>query len=169
MVNIVHSKTASQGDEVTPHFNRLQLEQTERAIAPFAALRGKTAVPAGGWLKALRESLGRSLRKQAERAHITAPSLLKAEASELTGGISLGQLRKLADSLDCELVYALVPKQPLSKVIESQADKLAREQVLGLAHSMSLEDQRPDKAFVESQIAERRRALLEGPWSRLWR
>lgn len=38
------------------------------------------------------------------------PSLHKAEAAEARGRISLTQLRKLAEALGCEVVYALVPR-----------------------------------------------------------
>lgn len=148
--------------------NRLKLEQTDRALAAFAPLSGKP-VPRGGWLRAVRESLGLSLRAQAVRVGVTAPSLFKAEASETEGRITLGQLRKLAEGLDCELVYALVPRRPLGEMVEAQADKLAREAVLGVAHSMALEEQRPSNAFVDQLIDDRRRALLAGSWAKLWR
>ena len=149
-------------------FNRLRLEQIEQALEPYLALRGRSA-PAGGWLKAIREALGRPLRGQAARLHISAPTLLKSEAAEARDRITLGQLRKLAAGLDCELIYALVPREPLSKVVEAQAEQMAQKQVLGVAHSMGLEDQRPSEEFLEKQIAASRRALLEGSWARLWR
>ncbi len=153
---------------MSSEFNRLRLKQTEQAIEPFAALKGQP-IPSSGWLKAIRESLGRSLRGQAQRIGITAPTLLKSEAAELTGGITLSQLRKLAQGLDCELVYGLVPQQPLSKMVETQAEQMARREILGVAHSMSLEDQRPSDKFLDQQIAERRQSLLEGSWTKLWR
>jgi predicted DNA-binding mobile mystery protein A len=153
---------------MTAILKHLRAEQTDRAMAPYAALSGKP-VPPDGWLRAVRESLGRSLRVQAGRLGITAPSLHKSEAAEAQGRITLGQLRKLAEGLDCELVYALVPKQPLGQMVDAQAERLARAEVLGVAHSMGLENQRPSDAFVARQVAERKQALLTGPWSKLWR
>ena len=149
-------------------FNRLRLAHTEQALAPFIALRGRS-VPVGGWLKAVREALGRSLREQATRLHISGPSLHKSEAAEAGDRITLGQLRRLADGLGCELVYGLVPREPLTQTVEAQATRMAQQQVLKVAHSMGLEDQRPSDAFLEQQIAASRRALLEGSWTRLWR
>jgi predicted DNA-binding mobile mystery protein A len=153
---------------MTATLKHLRVEQTDRAMAPYEPLSGKP-VPPDGWLRAVRESLGRSLRVQAGRLGITAPSLYQSEAAEAQGRITLGQLRKLAEGLDCELVYALVPKQPLSRMVEEQAERLARQEVLGVAHSMGLENQRPSDAFVARQVAERKQALLTGPWSKLWR
>ena len=146
----------------------LTLEQTDRLLSPFVPVRG-AATPPGGWLRAVRESLGRSLRVQARRLEISQVTLLRSEKAEAEGSISLAQLRKLAAGLDCELVYAIVPRQPLRHVVETQADRIAREEVSGVAHSMSLEDQRPSEGFVDQQIAERKEALLSGPWSKLWR
>jgi len=45
---------------------------------------------------------------------------------------------------------------------------MAKQEILGVVHSMRLEDQRPSDAFNERQIDERRKELLDGPWTRLW-
>ena len=146
----------------------LRLAQTEQALAQHAGGE-RSAMPPGGWLRAVREALGRSLRDQAARLKLSAASLHKSEAAEAQGRISLAQLRKLAAGLDCEVVYTLVPRQPLSAMVQAQAERLARQEVLGVAHSMGLEEQRPTEPFIEQQIAQRRQALLSGRWSRLWR
>jgi predicted DNA-binding mobile mystery protein A len=147
---------------------KLRLSQVERAIEPFNTIKN-AAVPPGGWLRAIRESLGRSLKTQAEIAGVSSGTLTKSERSEAEDRISLAQLRKLAAAMDCELVYGLVPKKPLHEVIQDRAEFMAKQEILGVAHSMSLEDQRPSDAFIERQIDERRRELLDGSWARLWR
>ncbi|WP_460132652.1 helix-turn-helix domain-containing protein [Pseudomonas sp. S1_E04] len=146
---------------------KLRLSQVERAIEPFNAVKG-APVPPGGWLRSIRESLGRSLKAQAEMAGVSSVTLTKSERSEAEDRISLAQLRKLAAALDCELVYGLVPKKPLHEVIQDRAELMAKQEILGVTHSMSLEDQRPSDAFIERQIDERRRELLDGSWTRLW-
>jgi predicted DNA-binding mobile mystery protein A len=122
-----------------------------------------------GWLKEIREALGRTERQQAERLGISGSTLHKSEQSEAQERISLGQLRKLADGLDCELVYALVPRRPLTEVVQDRANQLAKEEVYGVAHSMGLEDQRPSDARIQRQVARRAEELLRGRWSHLWR
>jgi predicted DNA-binding mobile mystery protein A len=151
----------------TSNLYKLRLSQVERAIEPFIAVKG-TPVPQGGWLRSIRESLGRSLRAQAEIAGVSSVTLTKSERSEAEDRISLAQLRKLAAALDCELVYGLVPKKPLHEVIRDRAELMAKQEILGVTHSMSLEDQRPSDAFIERQIDERRKELLDGSWKRLW-
>ena len=152
----------------TSSLNKLRLNQVERALEPFTALKGKT-VPPGGWLRSIRESLGRSLRSQAASLDLSPSTLQKSEKSEAEDRITLGQLRKLANGLDCELVYALVPKKPLHEMVEDRAQWLAQKEVMGVSHTMALEDQRPSDAFVERKVKERRQELLAGAWSRLWR
>ena len=125
--------------------------------------------PSRGWLKEIREALGRTERQQAERLGITGPTLHKSEQSEADERISLGQLRKLADGLDCDLVYALVPRKPLPDVVQDRAMQLAKEEVYGVAHTMGLEDQRPTDARIQKQVARRADDLLRGKWSDLWR
>jgi predicted DNA-binding mobile mystery protein A len=83
--------------------------------------------------------------------------------------ITLGQLRKLADGLDCELVYALVPRRPLTDVVQERARAIAMEEVGSVAHTMGLEDQRPGGERLRKQVERRTDELLRGRWSNLWR
>ncbi len=149
-------------------FQRLRLEQVEASAQTFAALRGRQA-PGRGWLKEIREALGRTQRQQADRIGITGPTLLKSEQAEIDERIGLGQLRRLADALDCDLVYALVPRKPLTQMVEDQAMRIAKAEVMGVAHTMSLESQRPADERLNKQIARRKDQLLSGRWSALWK
>jgi hypothetical protein len=49
--------------------------------------------------------------------------------------------KKVADSLHCDLFYALVPREGFDKIRHRQADKKALKQILHLKQTMSLEDQ----------------------------
>src|SRR5664279_830784 len=111
---------------MSPDLRRLRLEQTDHALAPFAHLIGHSP-PAGGWLRSVRESLGRSLRVQASRLGVSMGTLQKSERAEADGRISVAQLRKLAEGLECELVYAIVPRRRLGEMVAAQADRLARQ------------------------------------------
>ena len=153
---------------MSSEFNHLRIEQLQAAVNAYGVLLAKRA-PSRGWLKEIREALGRTERQQAERLGITGPTLHKSEQSEADERISLGQLRKLADGLDCELVYALVPRKPLPDVVQDRATQLAKEEVYGVAHTMGLEDQRPTDARIQKQVARRADDLLRGKWSDLWR
>ena len=80
-----------------------------------------------------------------------------------------GSYAKMADRLDCDLVYALVPRKALTEVVQRRAQQLANEEVRGVAHTMSLEDQRPTDERIQKQVARRTEELLRGKWSELWR
>lgn len=148
--------------------NNLRLEQIQSTVNAYAVLRTKRTPPRG-WLKEVREALGRTERQQAQRLNIASSTLHKSEQSEADERISLGQLRKLADALDCELVYALIPRMPLPQVMQEQAKKLATAEVFGVAHTMGLEDQRPTDERIQKQVTRRAEELLRGKWSDLWR
>lgn len=107
-------------------------------------------------------------RQLAKSVGVTQAAVVDAERTEAKGDITLATLQRYATALDCELVYALVPKRPLQEVVEEQADRIARDQVSRVRHSMALEDQLTDKGQSKRQIEELRRKLLEGKRSRLW-
>lgn len=153
---------------MSPELNQLRLEQLDANLSNYADLV-KQQTPARGWLKLIREALGRTQRQQAQRLGVSGATLHKSEQSEAEDRITLGQLRKLADGLDCELVYALVPRQPLTKVVEERAYAIAVEEVAGVAHTMALEDQRPGADRLRKQVERRTEELLRGRWSELWR
>ena len=153
---------------MTPELNQLRIEQLQATLSKQASLPTQH-VPPRGWLKLVREALGRTERQQAERLGISAATLHKSEQSEADDRITLKQLRKLADGLDCELVYTLVPRRPLPEIVKERARAIAMEEVAGVAHSMGLEDQRPGDERLRKQVERRAEELLRSRWSNLWR
>lgn len=146
----------------------LKLVQVQRQLEIYEPLR-RIERPRRGWLKVVREALGRTERQQALLAGISGPALHKAEASEADERITLGQLRRLADGLGCDLVYSLVPRRPLTEIVADRAQGIAREDVNRVAHSMGLEGQRPSERLLKRQIQQRTDELIRGRWSVLWR
>ena len=149
-------------------FNYLRLEQLQSSLDAYAGLRIKRS-PSRGWLKEIREALGMTERQQAARLGVTGSAVHKSEQSEADERITLGQLRRMADSLGCDLVYAVVPRKPLEEIVQRRATQLAIEEVHGVAHTMGLEDQRPTDARIQRQVTRRAEELLRGRWSELWR
>ena len=126
------------------------------------------ANPQAGWLKSLRTLLEMSNRSGAHRLGVAHPTLLKLEKSEQSGSISLSSLRRAAEALDADLVYAIVPRQKLGEMIGARARALAAEQVSSIVRSMALERQGISKAQVKRQTAGLAQELEENPRS-LWR
>ena len=123
--------------------------------------------PSGGWIRAVRTSLGMSVRQMAERIGITQQSATRLEKNEATDAITLKSLRKAAEALDCRLVYALVPNEGgLRGTVRKQALRKAREIVDPVDHSMMLEAQDVgDKREKTSQVADE---LARAPDTKLW-
>jgi predicted DNA-binding mobile mystery protein A len=123
------------------------------------------AQPVRGWVKAIREALGMSTAQLAKRAGVRQPSIVALEQSEAKGSIELGTLRRIAEALDCKLVYALVPNQPLEQTVRERARLFARRRLDPIEHSMALEDQRAPRRETEALIDE---VLRETNPRRLW-
>jgi predicted DNA-binding mobile mystery protein A len=97
--------------------------------------------PVRGWAKAVREALGMTTAQLAKRLGVKQPSVVAIEQSEAKGTIELATLRRVAEALDCTLVYAFVPNQPLETVIRERARLFSRRRRGPVEHSMLLEDQ----------------------------
>jgi len=112
------------------------------------------AQPVRGWIKAIREALGMSTAQLAARLRIKQPSVVAIEQSEVKGAIQLATLRRVAEALDCTLVYALVPHQPLEETIRDRARLFARRRRDPVEHSMTIEDQKVGRKDIEALLDE---------------
>jgi predicted DNA-binding mobile mystery protein A len=121
--------------------------------------------PVRGWVKAIREALGMSTAQLAKRAGVRQPSIVALEQSEAKGSIEIATLRRVAEALDCKLVYALVPNQPLEQTVRERARVFARRRLEPIEHSMALEDQQAPRRDTEALIDE---ILRETNPRRLW-
>jgi predicted DNA-binding mobile mystery protein A len=144
----------------------LPVQQLDKALAPWRSL--VRSRPTGGWLRAIRQALGMTTRQLAKSVGVTQAAVSETERTEARGDVTLATLQRYAAALDCEVVYALVPKRPLEDMIEERADRIARDQVGRVRHSMALEDQSTNKKHLEREVADMRQRLLEGKRSRLW-
>jgi predicted DNA-binding mobile mystery protein A len=108
--------------------------------------------PTRGWIRAIRDALGMSTAQLAKRLGVRQPSIVDFERSEEKGSIELATLRRVAEALNCSLVYALVPNQPLEMTIRGRARALLRRRRQPIEHTMLLEDQDVAEPVSERQI-----------------
>ncbi len=118
--------------------SRSHLDQRFRELGPTT----RYAPPVRGWIRALREGLGMTTAQLAKRLGIRQPSVVALERSEAKGTIELATLRRVAEALDCTVVYALLPNQPLETTVHDRARAFARRRHAPVEHSMLLEDQK---------------------------
>lgn len=114
-----------------------QLDKRLAALKPLA----KTARPARGWVRAIRETLGMTTRQFGARLGVSQPRIIKLEKSEVDGSITLESLERAAQALGCRVVYVLVPEKPLGETIHERAALLAERQLKSVEQTMRLEDQ----------------------------
>ena len=110
--------------------------------------------PSKGWIRAIREGLGMTAAQLAKRLRVTQATLSTLELSETRGTIQIDTLRRVAEAMNCTLVYALVPAEPLEKIVQDRARSVASEQLQPIQHSMRLENQELARNEQEKQLAD---------------
>lgn len=148
------------------NLKRLRLRQTERRLARLRKVNLET--PERGWLRTIRESLGMSTAQLGRRLGVAKQTVSALERREQDGAVTLQALREAAAALNSELVYAIVPKQPLPQMLEEQALAKALRELGRVSQSMRLEAQTVDDAEASEQLKERVSQLVH-TWPRsLW-
>ena len=91
----------------------------------------------------------------------------KLEHDELSGVIQLSSLERAAAAMNCRLVYALIPNEPLEEMVRRQARKKAALVVGRVSHSMRIEDQAVDLDIESEQIDDLARGFIDrrGLWA----
>jgi predicted DNA-binding mobile mystery protein A len=130
--------------------SRLHLDERFQAIGPVARYQP----PVRGWIRAVREALGMTTAQLATRLGVKQPSVVALEQSEAKGTIQLTTLRRVAEALDCTLVYALVPNRPLEAAVRGRARAFVRRRRQPVEHSMLLEDQKVEGQDAEARLDE---------------
>jgi len=122
----------------------------DRTLSPFQNLPHRR--PAKGWIRAIRNAFGMTAEQLGERMGVSQPTVQGLETSEADDAIQLKTLRRAAEALGCELVYALVPKASLEATYNAAAQALARRELGRIDHSMALEDQAVDDAESDDRV-----------------
>ena len=130
--------------------SRAHLDDRFKELGP--ALRYRP--PVRGWIKAVREAIGMTTAQLAKRLGVKQPSVIAMEQSEAKGTIELATLRRVAEALDCTLVYALIPNKPLETIVRDRARAFARRRREPIEHSMLLEDQKVKAKNAEARLDE---------------
>jgi predicted DNA-binding mobile mystery protein A len=125
--------------------------------------------PPAGWIRAIRQSLGMSTAQLGARMGVSQPRVTMLEHGEAAGSITVKTLQRAAEALNCTLVYALVPKEPLEQMVRARARRVAEEHQAIAEHTMALEDQRVPHSARKEQVAEAAAALVSNASRALWR
>ncbi len=124
--------------------------------------------PKGGWLALLRHALGMSGAQVAARMGVSRNAIYQAEGDEREGAITIARMRKIADAMNAEFVYALVPKGSVDDVIRAQARQKAEALVRRARAHMALESQSLSNEQTKQRIEELADELVRNMPSDFW-
>lgn len=128
-------------------------------------------VPRSGWIKAVRGALGLNTRQLAERVGVEQSNITRLEEREPSGKVTLERLAKVADAMNCRLIYAIVPNDrysDLEAIIDERARDLAQQLVRTTEHSMRLEKQGASDADLTKEVDSLANELKSKMDSRIW-
>jgi predicted DNA-binding mobile mystery protein A len=137
-----------------PEYRELRRKQLAAVIDKFPHTNQVTR-PQRGWLRAIREALGISQQEVATAAKVRRESLIGFEKAEAGDRITLRNLRRIADTMGCELIYAIVPKSgSIEELAEQRTQSQATKRVLSVERTMALENQAPGgvKELIDEEI-----------------
>ena len=142
---------------------RHRLDARYRRFGPL----GELTRPHMGWVRAIRDALGMSGAELARRMGVSQQSIPQLERNEQRLAVKLDTLARAADALDCELVYALVPRSSLTETVREQARRKAVQHLRRATQHSRLEDQQVSNEDLAAQTEELAEQLEDrrGLWS----
>jgi len=147
---------------------KLLLEQLDKKLEKFSVLK-EADMPPRGWINAIRTAMNMSLVQLAKRLKKTSVSVKEIEEREQNKTITLNKLMEVAEKLDLQFVYALLPKESsIETIIENRALQVAREIVMRTSHSMKLEEQENREERLQRAIKDRAEQIKQEMPKYLW-
>lgn len=143
------------------------IKQVNEKAKPFQ--KANTPRPAKGWVNAIRLALGMTTKELGERLHVSQPRISELEAAETKDAITLKSLRAAANAMNCDLVYAIVPRaKSIEGAFLEQAKKIAKKRVMDIQHTMELEGQGLNKKQLDEHYKATLEILLRGNPKQVW-
>ena len=148
-------------------FKLLRVRQIDERTRPWRQLR-EQAPPRVGWIRAIRQALGMRTSQLAARLGVTKQAVADLERREAEGSVTLSALRKAANAMECDLLYAIVPRRPVKDILWSRARAVAAKRLERIAHSMHLEEQTVPSEEYDQQVEDLTAELMRSFPRELW-
>jgi predicted DNA-binding mobile mystery protein A len=146
-----------------PKFKNIQIANLDKGFESYHSI----TTPKKGWIKTIRTSIFMPMSFLAKKMNVSPQAIAGLEKSEIDETISLKTLRNIAANMNCQLHYALIPKDnSLKKTLERQASIKARHIVNEVDKSMSLEGQKVKTKTASIKLLTK--DLINNPNSKLW-
>lgn len=151
-----------------PNMKKLLLIQADRFIKPLHTLK-LIPPPKTGWIRYIRQALGMTALQLAKRINVSRRRITKIEEDETQEALTIKTLKNIANAMECQLVYAIVPKTTIMQTIESQAKKIVSKQLKEISHHMKLENQGiTDQKILDVQTDQLIYQYLNKSFKHLW-
>ena len=151
---------------LAPEMRQLRLRQLDGQLRRVR--ESVPAKPSEGWVRTIRQALAMTTTQLARRLGISQPGVVRLEKSEEAGSITLKSLREIAEALECDLVYALVPRDSLQNMVVRQARLVAERRMGRVSHTMRLEDQETTETDLAAQTDQLAARLAQDLSRRIW-
>ncbi len=142
-------------------------EQLQRSLTTLEPLKTFTR-PTKGWIRAIRDALGMTGRQLAQRMHVQTARIAELEQAEISGNVTMSSLRRAAEAMDCELVYAFMPRKNLDEIMRRRAIESVKAALQQANHSMLLENQALDPKENLQVFRSRVEELIKLPPRGFW-
>ncbi|MBF0367789.1 MAG: mobile mystery protein A [Oligoflexia bacterium] len=116
----------------------------------------KTSKGVKSWIKYIRVALGMSTTQLADRLDLSQSNISESERQEVEGTLTIKKLKRMAVAMNCDLVYAFIPREKLEELIYKQAKSKVLKTMKQAETQMALENQ---SVFIEA--SERLPDLIE--------
>ena len=123
-------------------------------------------VPPQGWLKTIREFLGMTTTQLAKRIGVSQPRVFAMEKNEKN--IKISTMERIADALDCDFIYAIVPREKFDDIIYKQAQKKAKKILTKFNKNTELKNQLAEKDVLDTILKDIVKDLLYKNARKLW-
>lgn len=148
-------------------YKKLTTKQLDTKLKRLESLKTMT-IPQKGWVRAIRDAIGMSARQLSERINVNQQRIARIEQDEKLGKVTLKTLQNVAEAMDCEFVYGLVPRESLKHSIENQAKRVALKRMLRSNQMMRLEQQELTKSEKQDALNEMINEIVNKMPRNLW-
>lgn len=146
---------------------KTQRKSLDEKLLAFKSTR-TVLPPKSGWIQAIREAIGMTTAQLAQRMGIQQSGVTLLEQRERARTVTLETMERAARAMNCELIYALVPKESLERIVDEQAVKAAAKLLKRTTHTMELEMQKAGKGETQLHHQELVTELKNKMDRRLW-
>lgn len=146
----------------------LRIEQLDRRTAVWRMSLQQSPPPRKGWIHALRNALGMTHEQLAKRMGVAKSRVGQIELAEVNGSLTLSTFRKALAALSAQPAIGAVPDYSLEEIVGHQADRVAKQLLARVHHTMSLEAQATSSTNLERERKRLKEEILAGPWRNLW-